>query len=220
MAILLAEDDRALAKLILDFFQSAGLEVYTVHDGAAALAAAAEQSFDLMILDVMMPHFDGLEVCRRVREESSVPILFITALSQEENALAGYRAGADDYITKPFSFPVLVAKAQAMLRRSRGESLGEGQLGYGSMVLDTAKGTLTVDGQTVHLRPKELQILELLLREQGRTVSRDTLLQKVWGVDFEGDERMVDRHVAALRHKLGTAAQHIRAVYGTGYRLG
>lgn len=220
MAILLAEDDRALAKLILDFFQSAGLEVYTVHDGAAALAAAAEQSFDLMILDVMMPHFDGLEVCRRVREESSVPILFITALSQEENALAGYRAGADDYITKPFSFPVLVAKAQAMLRRSRGESLGEGQLGYGSIVLDTAKGTLTVDGQTVHLRPKELQILELLLREQGRTVSRDTLIQKVWGVDFEGDERMVDRHVAALRHKLGTAAQHIRAVYGTGYRLG
>lgn len=220
MAILLAEDDRALAKLILDFFQSAGLEVYTVHDGAAALAAAAEQSFDLMILDVMMPHFDGLEVCRRVREESSVPILFITALSQEENALAGYRAGADDYITKPFSFPVLVAKAQAMLRRSRGESLGEGQLGYGSIVLDAANGTLTVDGQTVHLRPKELQILELLLREQGRTVSRDTLIQKVWGVDFEGDERMVDRHVAALRHKLGTAAQHIRAVYGTVYRLG
>lgn len=111
MAILLAEDDRALAKLILDFFQAAGLEVFAVHDGAAALEAAAERSFDLMILDVMMPHFDGLEVCRRVRRDSSVPILFITALSQEENALAGYRAGADDYITKPFSFPVLVAKA-------------------------------------------------------------------------------------------------------------
>lgn len=220
MAILLAEDDRALAKLILDFFQAAGLEVFAVHDGAAALEAAAERSFDLMILDVMMPHFDGLEVCRRVRAESSVPILFITALSQEENALAGYRAGADDYITKPFSFPVLVAKAQALLRRSRGESLGEGQLGYGSMVLDAARGRVTVDGQEIHLRPKELQILELLLREQGRTVSRDALIQKVWGVDFEGDERMVDRHVASLRQKLGTAAQHIRAVYGSGYRLG
>ena len=220
MAILLAEDDRALAKLILDFFQAAGLEVFAVHDGAAALEAAAERSFDLMILDVMMPHFDGLEVCRWVRRDSSVPILFITALSQEENALAGYRAGADDYITKPFSFPVLVAKAQALLRRSRGESLGEGQLGYGSLVLDAARGRVTVDGQEIHLRPKELQILELLLREQGRTVSRDTLIQKVWGLEFEGDERMVDRHVTSLRQKLGGAAQHIRAVYGVGYRLG
>ena len=190
--ILLAEDDRALSALILDFFHAAGLEVLPVFDGEQALAAAAEQSFDLLLLDVMMPHFSGLEVCRRVREDSSVPILFITALSQEENALAGFRAGADDYITKPFSFPVLVAKAQAILRRSRGQSLGAGQLAYGSILLDTA------------------------LRE----VSRDTLIQKVWSLDFDGDERMVDRHVAALRQKLGTAAQHIKSVYGAGYRLG
>ena len=147
-------------------------------------------------------------------------MLFITALSQEENALAGFRAGADDYITKPFSFPVLVAKAQAILRRSRGQSLGAGQLAYGSILLDTALREVTVDGRPIHLRPKELQILEILLREQGRTVSRDTLIQKVWSLDFDGDERMVDRHVAALRQKLGTAAQHIKSVYGAGYRLG
>ena len=213
--ILLAEDDRALSALILDFFHAAGLEVLPVFDGEQALAAAAEQSFDLLILDVMMPHFSGLEVCRRVREDSSVPILFITALSQEENALAGFRAGADDYITKPFSFPVLVAKAQAILRRSRGQSLGAGQLAYGSIILDPARREVTVDG-----RPKEVQILEILLREQGRTVSRDTLIQKVWSLDFDGDERMVDRHVAALRQKLGAAAQHIKSVYGAGYRLG
>ena len=218
--ILLAEDDRALSALILDFFHAAGLEVLPVYDGAAALAAVQDRAFDLLILDVMMPHFSGLEVCRRVRETSGVPILFLTALSQEENALAGYRAGADDYLTKPFSFPVLVAKAQAILRRSRGEGLGEHQLAYGSILLDTALGSVTVDGVPVHLRPKEFRILELLLREQGRTVSRDTLIQRVWSVDFEGDERMVDRHVAALRRKLGTAAQHIRAVYGAGYRLG
>ena len=210
--ILLAEDDRALSALILDFFHAAGLEVLPVFDGEQALAAAAEQSFDLLILDVMMPHFSGLEVCRRVRED--------TALSQEENALAGFRAGADDYITKPFSFPVLVAKAQAILRRSRGQSLGAGQLAYGSILLDTALREVTVDGRPIHLRPKELQILEILLREQGRTVSRDTLIQKVWSLDFDGDERMVDRHVAALRQKLGTAAQHIKSVYGAGYRLG
>lgn len=113
-----------------------------------------------------------------------------------------------------------MAKAQAILRRSRGECLGEHQLGYGSIVLDTALNMVSVDGQSIHLRPKERDILELLLREQGRTVSRDRLIQNVWGVDFQGDERMVDRHVAALRQKLGTAAQHIRAVYGTGYRLG
>ena len=218
--ILLAEDDRALSDLILDFFHAAGLEVQPVYDGAAALAAVQDRAFDLLILDVMMPHFSGLEVCRRVRETSGVPILFLTALSQEENALAGYRAGADDYLTKPFSFPVLVAKAQAILRRSRGEGLGEHQLAYGSILLDAALGSVTVDGVPVHLRPKEFRILELLLREQGRTVSRDTLIQRVWSVDFEGDERMVDRHVAALRQKLGTAAQHIRAVYGAGYRLG
>ena len=218
--ILLAEDDRALSALILDFFHAAGLEVLPVFDGEQALAAAAEQSFDLLILDVMMPHFSGLEVCRRVREDSSVPILFITALSQEENALAGFRAGADDYITKPFSFPVLVAKAQAILRRSRGQSLGAGQLAYGSILLDTALREVTVDGRPIHLRPKEVQILEILLREQGRTVSRDTLIQKVWSLDFDGDERMVDRHVAALRQKLGTAAQHIKSGYGAGYRLG
>lgn len=213
--ILLAEDDRALSALILDFFHAAGLEVLPVFDGEQALAAVAEQSFDLLILDVMMPHFSGLEVCRRVREDSSVPILFITALSQEENALAGFRAGADDYITKPFSFPVLVAKAQAILRRSRGQSLGAGQLAYGSIILDPARREATVDG-----RPKEVQILEILLREQGQTVSRDTLIQKVWSLDFDGDERMVDRHVAALRQKLGAAAQHIKSVYGAGYRLG
>lgn len=218
--ILLAEDDRALSGLILDFFRATGLEVTPVYDGEAALTAAAQTSFDLLILDVMMPRFTGLEVCRQIRKTSSVPVIFLTALGQEGSALAGYRAGADDYIVKPFSFSVLVAKAQAILRRSRGHSLGTHQLAYGSIVLDTALGQVWVDEQTVHLRPKELQILEILLRETGRTVSRDTLIQRVWGVDFEGDERMVDRHVASLRQKLGTAAQHIRAVYGAGYRLG
>lgn len=218
--ILLAEDDRALSSLIRDFFSAAGLEVTPAYDGAEALELVQAESFDLLILDVMMPHFSGLEVCRAVREDSTVPILFITALGQEGDALAGYRAGADDYIIKPFSFPVLVAKAQAVLRRSRGQGLGAHQLAYGNILMDTALEQVWVDEAPLHLRPKEYQILELLLREQGRTVSRDLLIQRVWGVDFEGDERMVDRHVAALRQKLASAAQHIRSVYGVGYRLG
>ena len=218
--ILLAEDDRALSALAMEFFQAAGLSVLPVYDGAAAIAAAEEEAFDLLILDVMMPHYNGLEVCRAVRRESGVPVIFITALGQETDALAGYRAGADDYIVKPFSFPLLVAKAQALIRRSRGLTLGAGQLAYGSILLDTGTREVWVDGQPVVLRPKEYQILELLLREQGRTVSRDALIQRVWGPDFDGDERMVDRHTAALRRKLGTAAQHLRSVYGVGYRLG
>ena len=220
MRILVVDDEKLLVKGVKFNLENEGYEVECAYDGASAVELARNGRFDLIILDVMMPHFSGLEVCRRVREDSSVPILFITALSQEENALAGFRAGADDYITKPFSFPVLVAKAQAILRRSRGQSLGAGQLAYGSILLDTALREVTVDGQPIHLRPKELQILEILLREQGRTVSRDTLIQKVWSLDFSGDERMVDRHVAALRQKLGTAAQHIKSVYGAGYRLG
>ena len=220
MRILVVDDEKLLVKGVKFNLENEGYEVECAYDGASAVELARNGRFDLIILDVMMPHFSGLEVCRRVREDSSVPILFITALSQEENALAGFRAGADDYITKPFSFPVLVAKAQAILRRSRGQSLGAGQLAYGSILLDTALREVTVDGRPIHLRPKEVQILEILLREQGRTVSRDTLIQKVWSLDFDGDERMVDRHVAALRQKLGTAAQHIKSVYGAGYRLG
>ena len=115
---------------------------------------------------------------------------------------------------------MLVAKAQALMRRARGLRLGASELGYANILMDTASGVVTVDGNPVNLRPKEAKILELLLREQGRTVSRDLLIERVWGTDFDGDERMIDRHIASLRKALGTASQHIRAVYGKGYRLG
>lgn len=216
--ILLAEDDKALSALMQDFFRAAGVAVTPAYDGEQALVLAQAQPFDLLVLDVMMPHLNGLEVCEAVRQESDVPVIFVTALGQEGDTLAGFRAGADDYITKPFSFPVLVAKAQALMRRARGLRLGASELGYANILMDTASGTVTVDGNPVNLRPKEAKILELLLREQGRTVSRDLLIE--WGTDFDGDERMIDRHIASLRKALGTASQHIRAVYGKGYRLG
>lgn len=220
MRVLLAEDDRALSGLMCDFFRAADVEVVPVYDGAEALEAAGAEGFDLLILDVMMPQYTGLEVCRRLRERSDVPVIFVTALGQEGDTLAGYRAGADDYVVKPFSFPVLVAKAQALVRRARGLDLRADELAYGSILLNLTERTVTVDGCPISLRPKELEILEVLLREQGRTVSRDTLIERVWGVEFDGDERMVDRHVAALRKALGGAAQHLKSVYGQGYRLG
>ena len=185
--ILLAEDDKALSALMQDFFRAAGVAVTPAYDGEQALVLAQAQPFDLLVLDVMMPHLNGLEVCEAVRQESDVPVIFVTALGQEGDTLAGFRAGA---------------------------------LGYANILMDTASGTVTVDGNPVNLRPKEAKILELLLREQGRTVSRDLLIERVWGTDFDGDERMIDRHIASLRKALGTASQHIRAVYGKGYRLG
>ena len=144
--ILLAEDDRALSALMQDFFQAAGVAVTPAYDGEQALTLAQVRSFDLLVLDVMMPQLNGLEVCQAVRRESDVPVIFVTALGQEGDTLAGFRAGADDYVTKPFSFPVLVAKAQALMRRARGLRLGETELGYGSILLDTATHAVTVDG--------------------------------------------------------------------------
>lgn len=146
--ILLAEDDKALSALMQDFFRAAGVTVIPAYDGEQALVLAQAQPFDLLVLDVMMPHLNGLEVCEAVRQESDVPVIFVTALGQEGDTLAGFRAGADDYITKPFSFPVLVAKAQALMRRARGLRLGASELGYANILMDTASGTVTVDGKS------------------------------------------------------------------------
>lgn len=220
MAILLAEDDRALSALICDFFRAAKLEVFPAYDGEEALLAARGNAFDLIILDVMLPKYDGLSVCRELRQMCDAPVIFVTALGQEYDQLAGYRAGADDYITKPFSFPVLVAKAQAIMRRAAGRGLAPGELEYGNITLSPSERRAWVDGQELPLRPKEYQILEVLMRSHGRTVPRDTLILQVWGDDFEGDERMLDRHIASLRKSLGTGGVHIKAVYGQGYRLG
>lgn len=214
--ILLAEDDRALSALILDFFHAAGLEVLPVFDGEQALAAAAEQSFDLLILDVMMPHFSGLEVCRRVREDSSVPILFITALSQEENALAGFRAGADDYITKPFSLAVLRARVDAALRRSK-PAPASAVFEQDGFRFDFTRLDFTVDGKPLQLSQTEQRLLRLLVENRGHTLPRDTLLDRIWtdGAEYV-DENALSVTVGRLRRKLGKSAP-IKTVYGVGY---
>ena len=218
--ILVVEDEKAISDILVFNLQREGYDTLAAYDGAEGLRCALEEAPDLILLDVMLPEMDGFEVCRRVRAEKDTPIIMLTAREEETDKVMGLELGADDYITKPFSFPVLVAKAQALMRRARGLRLGASELGYANILMDTASGTVTVDGNPVNLRPKEAKILELLLREQGRTVSRDLLIERVWGTDFDGDERMIDRHIASLRKALGTASQHIRAVYGKGYRLG
>ena len=218
--ILIIEDEESIAELEKDYLELSGFEVEIENNGETGLKRGMEEDFDLLILDLMLPGIDGFEICKKIREVKNTPIIMVSAKKDDIDKIRGLGLGADDYITKPFSFPVLVAKAQALMRRARGLRLGASELGYANILMDTASGTVTVDGNPVNLRPKEAKILELLLREQGRTVSRDLLIERVWGTDFDGDERMIDRHIASLRKALGTASQHIRAVYGKGYRLG
>ena len=218
--ILFVADDPSLISGLSFALKKQGYEIDIARTGMEAGQLWQNGTYALVILDVSLPDSTGYDLCRKIRETSRVPIMFLTAADEETDIIMGLDMGGDDYITKPFSFPVLVAKAQALMRRARGLRLGASELGYANILMDTASGTVTVDGNPVNLRPKEAKILELLLREQGRTVSRDLLIERVWGTDFDGDERMIDRHIASLRKALGTASQHIRAVYGKGYRLG
>ena len=171
-----------------------------------------------MVLDVLMPRLDGFGVCRAVRRQSSVPILFLTALGGEEETLRGYALGADDYVTKPFSLAVLLAKLQALIRRSRGERK-TGVLSCGAIQVDTGARRCTAAGQEIKLSPREYELLLCLLRNQGQVLSRAQLLDKVWGLDFEGDDRAVDVRVRSLRAALGKAGKQIKTVFKAGYRL-
>ena len=218
--ILVCEDEVEIGNAIEIYLKNQGYGVHRAYNGKEGLEVLARQTIHLAIVDLMMPVMDGLTMIMTLRQSYDFPVIVLSAKSEDMDKITGLNMGADDYITKPFSFPVLVAKAQALMRRARGLRLGASELGYANILMDTASGTVTVDGNPVNLRPKEAKILELLLREQGRTVSRDLLIERVWGTDFDGDERMIDRHIASLRKALGTASQHIRAVYGKGYRLG
>ena len=218
--ILICDDEKDIVSALKIYLSADGYQIYEAYTGKEALELMRRVDIHLILMDIMMPEMDGISAMVKIRENSNVPVILLTAKSEDNDKVLGLMVGADDYITKPFSFPVLVAKAQALMRRARGLRLGASELGYANILMDTASGTVTVDGNLVNLRPKEAKILELLLREQGRTVSRDLLIERVWGTDFDGDERMIDRHIASLRKALGTASQHIRAVYGKGYRLG
>lgn len=166
----------------------------------------------------MMPGMDGRAACRALRERSDVPIVFLTALGDEDDQLAGFSLGADDYVTKPFSLSVLYAKVSALIRRSRGGAR-DGYLRAGALALDPDSRRAAVDGREVALTPKEFALLETLLRHKGAVLSRAQLLGRCWGYDFDGDERAVDTHIARLREKLGPAGAQIKTVIKAGYRL-
>ena len=206
--ILVVEDEQAMREIIRDYLAAHGMECDLARDGQEALELLEEQDYDAVVLDVLMPRLDGFGVCRAVRRRSAVPILFLTALGSEEDMLRGYALGADDYVTKPFSLAVLLAKLQALIRRSRGERKA-GVLSCGAIQVDTGARRCTAAGQEIKLSPREYELLLCLLRNQGQVLSRAQLLDKVWGLDFEGDDRAVDVRVRSLRAALGKAGNRI-----------
>ena len=217
--ILIVEDEARLREVLCDYFKSRGEEPFEAADGAAALAMAAEQEFDAVLLDIMMPGLDGYSVCRLLRQKSEVPIIFLTALSDEEDKLFGYELGADDYITKPFSMSVLYAKTAALIRRSRG-SMSEGDsLRVGEIRIEQSSRKVYAEGREIALTPKEYALLLCLAQNRGVVMSREQLLVKCWGYDFEGDSRAVDTQIKRLREKLGKHADCIKTVIKAGYRL-
>lgn len=216
--ILVVEDETRIRDIIRDYFTAHGLDCDLARDGEEALDLLRDHDYDAMLLDVLMPNLDGFSVCRVVRAKSRMPILFLTALGSEEDVLQGYALGADDYVTKPFSLAVLLAKTKAVIRRSRGAGDSE-TLRCGVIALDLAGRTCTVAGKPVSLTRREYDLLLCLIRNKGQVLSRDQLLDKVWGIDFEGGQRAVDVRVKRLRAALGSGGKQIKTVFKAGYRL-
>lgn len=216
--ILIAEDEPKLLEILCDYFLSRGDEPVAADNGEAALELAMGQRFDAVLLDIMMPRLDGLSVCRVLRKTSNVPILFLTALSDEEDRLQGYALGADDYISKPFSMAVMYAKLTALISRSRGNLLSADLITAGALDVRLSSREVLANGRPVHLTAKEYDLLLYLLYNKNTVLSRDRILEKCWGFDYEGTDRVVDTCVKRLRRKLGNAV-NIRTAVGSGYCL-
>ena len=217
--ILIVEDEAKLREVLCDYFHSRGDCPVEAGDGLEALERLEEEVFDAVLLDIMMPRLDGLSVCRAVRRSNDVPILFLTALSDEEDKLLGYELGADDYVTKPFTLSVLYAKTMALIRRNRRNVLSGDRMEAGDITMELAAQKVFAAGREIVLTPKEFSLLRCLMEHKNMVLSREQLLVKCWGYDYEGESRAVDTQIKRLREKLGEQASCIKTVIKAGYRL-
>ena len=222
MKILVVDDERLLVKGIKFNLENEGYQVECAYDGAAAVELARSGNFDLIILDLMMPEIDGLEACMRIREFSNVPIIMLTARSEDTDKIIGFECGADDYITKPFNILELKARIRAMLRRASGGSQGKpsARITAGDITLDTEQRIAIRDGESVELTAKEYDLIELLMKNPRRVYSRENLMNVVWGYSYTGDYRTVDVHIRRLREKLernSAEPDYILTKWGVGY---
>ncbi|MDE7170749.1 MAG: response regulator transcription factor [Oscillospiraceae bacterium] len=215
--ILIVEDEKAMQDIIAEYMQKGGHTCFTADDGIDALVMLKSSPMDLMILDVMMPHLDGFSVCKMAREMSNMPIIMLTAKSTEDDKLKGYGYGADDYMIKPFSPKVLLAKVNALLRRS--SAISAETVSAGKVMLQPNAHKVYLDGQEITLTHKEYELLSFLMGNPGQIFSREQLLNRVWGYDFEGSTRTVDTHIKTLRQKLGDEGRHIVTLIRSGYKF-
>lgn len=217
-SILVVEDEERLRKLVCAYFKKEGYDVSEAENGIEALIKLKNEDINLIILDVMMPLMDGFETCKKIRKFSNIPIIILTAKSEEDDKLLGYELGADDYVTKPFSPKVLVAKGKALLKRSNLESISK-VIKINNLVVNELSHVVKINGQSISLSPKEFDLLIFLAKNKGIVLSRDKLLDRVWGMDYYGELRTVDTHIKRLREKLGSEADLIKTVRGSGYKL-
>ena len=217
--ILVVDDESRMRKLVRDFLVREGYNVLEAEDGVEAMDIFYEEKdISLLILDVMMPRMDGWQVCREIRESSKVPIIMLTARSEERDELQGFDLGVDEYISKPFSPKILVARVEAILRRTQGSGNTD-EISAGGIVVDKAAHTVMSDGSPVDLSFKEFELLTYFIENQGIALSREKILNNVWNYDYFGDARTIDTHVKKLRSKLGDKGEYIKTIWGMGYKF-
>ncbi len=219
LKILVVDDESRMRKLVKDFLSKKNFVVLEAADGEEAVDVFYEdKDIALIILDVMMPKMDGWDVCREIRKNSKVPIIMLTARGDERDELLGFELGVDEYISKPFSPKILVARVEAILRRS-GQTSGEDTISSGGIVIDKAAHLASVDGKNMDLSFKEFELLTYFLENEGIALSREKILNSVWNYDYFGDARTIDTHVKKLRSKMGEKGEYIRTVWGMGYKF-
>lgn len=219
--MLCVEDDSQIREIIEDYFTSKtenDFEVFSAENGIVAEKMLSENEYDLILLDVMLPYLDGFSLCRMIRRKSDVPVIFLTARTLEEDVLLGFETGCDDYITKPFSLAKLYAKCIALLNRAKGTVIDE-TITIGKIRINPNSMEVTVNGIKVDLANKEFELLKYLADHKNWVVSRDSILNAIWGYEYEGGDRVVDNHIKKLRKSLGSAGEQIKTVISKGYKL-
>jgi len=214
--ILVVEDDQDIQELLQNYLENEGYQVVVASDGEEAIDVFHKENPDLVLLDIMLPKLDGYSVCKAMREEADLPIIMLTALDSEQNQIQGFDLKVDDYITKPFSIPLLLKKIEAVLRRTVGYNVTS-KITYKNMVFDLEEYRVFIDDRSVDLTQREFELLKILLQNQGKILTRQMLLNRVWNYDFYGEDRIVDTHIKNLRKKLDI--DYIETIRGVGYRI-
>jgi len=219
LTVLVVDDEARMRKLIKDFLNSKGYSILEAEDGEKALAIYEEQKekIGLVLLDVMMPKLDGWSVLRQIRQHSNVPVIMLTARGEEQDELFGFELGVDEYISKPFSPKILVARVQALLNRSKVRK--ENKTDYSGIIVDYNGRTVMVDGKDVEMSLREYELLTYLLENEDIALSREKILNNVWNYDYYGDSRTIDSHIKKIRHKLGKKGKYIKTIRGIGYKF-